>query len=1306
MIASDVASILNLPWELLRPPGRDFLGCDLTLPIRRLPRANDVLSPFNGALPARPLRILFVACAPSDQATLDYEREEQALLQAIASAGNNVAFDSGDLGTFEELRDRINEFQPHVVHLTGHGIVRDDGLGYFAFEDERGHTDLHSSEQIRNELFAGSTVQCAFISGCQSGKTPPVDAIGGICQGLVSTAVPLAIGWAASIADDTATNFAATFYKTLASGQPVDRALTQARQAIFKQCAERGDPSWTLPVLYAASTQSQVFDPNLRRAAEPPPRPNMLQDSLDGMNEQGRAEQFVGRRRELQRLLPKLRTGELHAVVLTGIGGAGKSTLATRLARRLETDGFRIIAISSTNTNPLSSARLLDVFGRAFREAADDHEAGGDDVLARRLRIVDKRISDPQQPVAQRLQDAVGMLKQARFVLVLDNLEVNLDEQSRSFLDSDMAAFYTDLVRNPLGQSRAIVTSRYLPADLPQLPMTAREEQLGDFPYSAFLKFLLRDDVVEQRYRSGGLSTTLLQQLHRLLGGTPRFLLQIREVLRDMPADDLRAALQQSALPADATPDRLTELRNEYCNAIVTARLYSYLPAESQQALCRAAVYGVAVSFEGLAAVTRLPAEPLPAMTREWQQRALAFPERERGSGELWSVYPVLRGWLLHSERLSDEDRIAAHRAAGDYLRDMDQQEREGELGLIWTDCLLEARAQYMAAGVYDLAREVTARISGAYSRRGLYGEQERLNRELLEHDDHPVTHLWLGRSFDDRGDYKAARAEYQRAQELSQTAGDQKNEAATWHQLASVDLEEGNYPAARASFQQAQRLTQAIGDQAGAAATLHALATVDLEEGNYPAARASFQQALAIKQAIGDQAGAAATLHALATVDLEEGNYPAARASFQQALQDAQAIGDQAGAAATLHALATVDLEEGNYPAARAGFQRALQMRQAIGDQAGEAATWHNLASVDMNEGKYGAARAGFQRALQMRQAIGDQAGAAQTWHNLASVDMNEGKYGAARAGFQRALQMRQAIGDQAGAAQTWHNLASVDMNEGKYGAARAGFQRAQKIMQAIGDQAGAAQTWHNLASVDMNEGKYGAARAGFQRAQKIMQAIGDQAGAAQTWHNLASVDMNEGKYGAARAGFQRALQMRQAIGDQAGAAATLHALATVDLEEGNYPAARAGFQRALQMRQAIGDQAGAAATWHNLATVDVYEGKYGAARASFQRALQMRQAIGDKAGEAATWANLGIMAAQQEQLDAGLRLVALSFLLLQSIGHAQLQQVQPWVVKLASQLNYTQEQFDAMIKEVVAAYQQDRGAALLRAAVGEEEC
>jgi hypothetical protein len=120
-IASDAPEILNLPWELLRTPGGDFLGLDPLFAIRRLPGSEKKLEIFRGELRPRPLRLLFMACSPKGPAELDYEREEEALFRAVS--GQDVAFDSCDLGTFEELKERVSEYRPHILHLTGHGVV-------------------------------------------------------------------------------------------------------------------------------------------------------------------------------------------------------------------------------------------------------------------------------------------------------------------------------------------------------------------------------------------------------------------------------------------------------------------------------------------------------------------------------------------------------------------------------------------------------------------------------------------------------------------------------------------------------------------------------------------------------------------------------------------------------------------------------------------------------------------------------------------------------------------------------------------------------------------------------------------------------------------------------------------------------------------------------------------------------------------------------------------------------------------------------------------------------------------------------
>ena len=210
VIASALPDILNLPWELLRPPDGDFLAFDPRFSFRRFPRPDGLLpsAPPTSALPAGPLRVLFFVAAPVDLVELDYEGEEKAVLDILGRLGieEEVAFYTNDLGSFEELQDMLNRLRPQVVHLTGHGALgrrcpqcrhlnrpediacRSCGLslegvpvlGHFAFEDEGGHSDPRSSLELWRDCLVRSGVQAVFVSGCQTGCAPDVAALGGI----------------------------------------------------------------------------------------------------------------------------------------------------------------------------------------------------------------------------------------------------------------------------------------------------------------------------------------------------------------------------------------------------------------------------------------------------------------------------------------------------------------------------------------------------------------------------------------------------------------------------------------------------------------------------------------------------------------------------------------------------------------------------------------------------------------------------------------------------------------------------------------------------------------------------------------------------------------------------------------------------------------------------------------------------------------------------------------------------------------------------------------------------------------------
>lgn len=71
--------------------------------------------------------------------------------------------------------------------------------------------------------------------------------------------------------------------ENLTAIQPIGRAMNQTRQAIRKTCEDMGYPVWTLPVLYAATSQTHLFDP---QKYEKPRRPNLRLQPLPGIIEE------------------------------------------------------------------------------------------------------------------------------------------------------------------------------------------------------------------------------------------------------------------------------------------------------------------------------------------------------------------------------------------------------------------------------------------------------------------------------------------------------------------------------------------------------------------------------------------------------------------------------------------------------------------------------------------------------------------------------------------------------------------------------------------------------------------------------------------------------------------------------------------------------------------------------------------------------------------------------------------------------------------------------------------------------------
>lgn len=261
---SQVPELARLPWELLYDEEYKFLAQSERTPIVRY---LDVALPDVPYEITGPLRILTIISSPRTLPALDVEAEWQAVANELSdqvSAGN-VVLDRLETPTLSALRRWLRSNEVHVIHFIGHGdfdVARDDGVLYF--EDGVGNPHAVDPSLLGPVLRDHDPLRLVVLNACQSARSGGTDAFAGMAQGLVERAIPAVVAMQFPITDSAAVCFAGDFYSALATGQPVDQALSGARKAL----QDAHGSEWATPVIFLRSDSGDLF-----RIAKPPASP-------------------------------------------------------------------------------------------------------------------------------------------------------------------------------------------------------------------------------------------------------------------------------------------------------------------------------------------------------------------------------------------------------------------------------------------------------------------------------------------------------------------------------------------------------------------------------------------------------------------------------------------------------------------------------------------------------------------------------------------------------------------------------------------------------------------------------------------------------------------------------------------------------------------------------------------------------------------------------------------------------------------------------------------------------------------------
>ncbi|MEA5469556.1 GUN4 domain-containing protein [Spirulina sp. 06S082] len=640
--------LANLPWELLHD-GTEFLIQRDIVPVRWLTEDKECLTvrdePKN-----RFLNVLFMATSPHGvKPELDFEAEEGRIITATQRK-RSLCLTVEESGNLEELRHLVEDYERDyfdVVHLTGHADI-DAGTPYFLTETEFGDRRNSSGGDIARSL-QKSKPNLIFLSGCRTGYTSG-DVLPSLAEALLQEGARAVLSWGDRVNDDNASRVAAMIYEQLSVGSTVTEAIAQTYRELLEYCPSspikgklelKSDlggarTQWHLLRLYIADTLpgALVTAPKTkgRKRAPSPTVTDLFIDDQRRLRVLPRTE-FVGRRRRLQNCLQVLKTDwDKVGVLLHGMGGLGKTTIAARLCDRL------------SDYETLVWCQQVD-------------EGSFAKVLAEKLtREARKILNDSSEDLKYRLRDVFAELNEMGakpFLLVFDDFEWNLAHRDGGYILQVKAAEVLEslvwAIRETDSPHRIIITCRYkFDSDLLHDFFL---QPLESFHHSDLQKKLKR----LQHFNSDKIAESVIQRALNLAAGNPRLL----EWLND------------EVLCQEDAAARLTQLENsseDWKRKIIWDELYQQIDKPLTKILSRCLVYEISVPIPALEAVC----EDIPQY-REQLQRAIALGLLEVSSDveecdRVYRVYRILPRIIPSIHLPSESDAYPVYRKAWEGL--------------------------------------------------------------------------------------------------------------------------------------------------------------------------------------------------------------------------------------------------------------------------------------------------------------------------------------------------------------------------------------------------------------------------------------------------------------------------------------------------------------------------------------------------------------------------------------------------------------------------------------------------------------
>jgi hypothetical protein len=303
----------RLPWEVIR---RDELSLFLSTEqpwSRGTAEEPAIPAPLSAVDMSPTLRVLVVVGSKRDDPTVQGDAELRGIEDELHRCTNHMLVQVLVRPRAEEITRTFAELRPHAFHFIGHGAIVAGRPVLRVHSDALGESESWDPDRFRVALQGGAVPRLVVLNACNT-ATPGRS--WDLAEAFIRAGVNAVVATQAEIVGSAASLFSRRLFQRLAAGDPVDVAVTAARNHVAGDGTQVERPNWPVPRLVVQGNPDDLL-PRARRSSTPRPAVRAPDD-------------FVGRlsqRKQAWDILCPIRGAGHRLVVLEGPQGSGKTAL-------------------------------------------------------------------------------------------------------------------------------------------------------------------------------------------------------------------------------------------------------------------------------------------------------------------------------------------------------------------------------------------------------------------------------------------------------------------------------------------------------------------------------------------------------------------------------------------------------------------------------------------------------------------------------------------------------------------------------------------------------------------------------------------------------------------------------------------------------------------------------------------------------------------------------------------------------------------------------------------------------------------